>query len=63
MLTKHFSHLLGQVPIVDHMSVDVLNMGKLPIETGAFTIEELMISIRSMSKSKSSGLDDILAEA
>ena len=38
---QHFSTLLGQLPIVDDLPV--INVEKLPMETGAITMEELMI--------------------
>ena len=43
--------------------LEVLNMEKLPNETGAFMIGRLMIRIMSVSDSKSSRPDNIPAEA
>ena len=61
MWTEPFSILMHQLPIVDNLPVEILNVIKLPIETGAFKVEELMISIGLMSNGKSFGLKNIPA--
>ena len=60
----YFSTLLGSPPSATNPDEEIqtINENTLPIETGAFTAEELQAVLRKLSNGKASGLDEIPAE-
>ena len=57
---KHFKGLLGEPPRVDPDPLPLTRISEeLDISTSPFTLEELHNSLKSFSKNKSSGLDQI----